>query len=100
MSKAVVLQHVAYETPGRITTIFNDCGIPLEVRHLYKGDEVPKDLDDIRVLIVMGGPMGVQDVANGKYPFLRDEVELLKRVVARDRAYLGICLGAQLLVHA
>jgi len=100
MSKAVILQHVAYETPGRILSIFNDCGIPTDVRHLYKGDEVPQDMDDMRVLIVMGGPMGVADIAGGKYPFLAAELELLKRVVARDRAFLGICLGAQMLAHA
>jgi GMP synthase-like glutamine amidotransferase len=100
MSKAVILQHVAYEGPGRILPLFRDFGIPTEVRHLYKGDEVPRDLDDVRLLIVMGGPMGVADVGNEKYPFLADEVALLKRVITLDRAFLGICLGAQLLAHA
>jgi len=100
MSKAVILQHVAHEGPGRIVTAFRDFGIPTEIRHLYKGDEVPSDLDDIRVLIVMGGPMGVNDAGNEKYPFLARELELLKRCVMLDRATLGICLGAQLLAHA
>lgn len=100
MSKAVILQHVAWETPGRILSAFRDCGIPTEVRHLYKGDEVPRDLDDVRVLIVMGGPMGISDIGNSQYPYLAQEVDLLKRIVTLDRAYLGICLGAQLLAHA
>ena len=100
MSKAVILQHVPYEGPGRIVPIFRDFGIPVEVRHLYRGDEVPTDLDEIRCLIVMGGPMGVADVGSEKFPFLAQEVDLLKRVIARDRAFLGICLGAQLLAHA
>src|SRR3984957_17297186 len=100
MSKAVILQHVPHEGPGRITTIFRDFGIPTDIRHLYKGDEVPSDLDDIRMLIVMGGPMGVADIGNEKYPFLAKELELLKRCVLLDRATLGICLGAQMLAHA
>src|SRR6185295_18891545 len=100
MSKAVVLQHVAHEGPGRIVPVFRDFGIPTEVRHLYKGDEVPTDLDSLRMLIVMGGPMGVADIASGKYPFLADEVALLQRMIAEDRPVLGICLGAQLLAHA
>ena len=58
MSKAVILQHVATEGPGRIVPVFRDFGIPLEIRHLYKGDEVPSDLDELRVLISLGGPMG------------------------------------------
>jgi len=29
---------------------------------------VPADLDELRVLIIMGGPMGVSDVTNASYP--------------------------------
>jgi GMP synthase-like glutamine amidotransferase len=100
MSKAVILQHVAHEGPGRIVPVFRDFGIPTEVRHLYKGDEVPTDLDELRLLVVLGGPMGVSDVGGDKYPFLAQEVATLQRLVAADRPVLGICLGAQLLAHA
>jgi len=100
MSKAVILQHVPHEGPGRIAALFRDFGIPVDLRLLYRGDEVPTDLDDIRALIVMGGPMGVADIGNEKYPYLAKELELLKRCVLHDRATLGICLGAQLLAHA
>ena len=100
MSRAIVLQHVPFEGPGRIVPVFRDYGIPCEVRHLYKGDEVPTDLDEIRVLVVLGGPMGVADLGSEAYPFLAKEVETLKRMIAADRPVLGICLGAQLLAHA
>jgi GMP synthase (glutamine-hydrolysing) len=100
MSKAVILQHVAYEGPGRIETVFRDFGIPTDVRHLYRGDEVPSDLESVRVLISLGGPMSVADVGSDKYPFLAKELDLLKRMVHHDRPVLGICLGAQLLAHA
>ena len=100
MSKVVVLQHVAHEGPGRIPAVLRDFGIQTEVRHLYKGDEVPTDLDEIRALVVLGGPMGVADVGSEKYPFLAKEVDTLKRLIAADRPVLGICLGAQLLAHA
>lgn len=100
MSKAVILQHVEFETPGRIIPVFRDFGIQTEVRRLYKGDEVPTDLDEIGVLVVLGGPMGVADIGNERYPFLAKEIEVLTRMIAADRAVLGICLGAQLLAHA
>ena len=100
MSKAIVLQHVEAEGPGRIVTVFRDFGIPIDLRRLYKGDEVPTDLDEVRCLIVLGGPMGVADIGTGRYPFLDQEVETLRRMVQRDRPVLGICLGAQLLAHA
>jgi GMP synthase-like glutamine amidotransferase len=100
MSIAIVLQHVPFESPGRLVDVFRDFGIPMQVRHLYKGDEVPTDLDEVRMLVVLGGPMGVSDVGNAKYPFLEQEVAVLKRMVAADRPVLGICLGAQLLAFA
>ena len=100
MSKAVVLQHVAHEGPGRIVPVFRDYGMQVEVRRLDRGDEVPMDLDEMRVLVVLGGPMGVADVGSERYPFLAKEVEILTRMVKHDRPVLGICLGAQLLAHA
>jgi GMP synthase (glutamine-hydrolysing) len=100
MSSVILLQHVAHEGPGRIIPVFRDFGIQTQVRHLYKGDEVPTDLDEVKMLVILGGPMGVADIDGGKFPFLQKETELLKRLIAHDRPVLGICLGAQLLAHA
>jgi GMP synthase-like glutamine amidotransferase len=57
-------------------------------------------LEELRLLVVLGGPMGVADIGNEKFPFLQKEVDLLKRMIGADRPTLGICLGAQLLAHA
>lgn len=100
MSSAVILQHVAHEGPGRIVPIFRDYGIPVQVRSLHRGDEVPTDLDEVRALILLGGPMSVRDVGSEVFPYLAQEMEVLKRMIAADRPVLGICLGAQLLAHA
>ena len=102
MSKAVLLQQVEHLGPGRIVPVFRDFGIPCEMRHLYRGDEVPTDLDEVRVLVVLDGPMRVADATadGGKFPFLSKEIETLQRLVAADRPVLGIGLGAQLLAHA
>jgi GMP synthase-like glutamine amidotransferase len=100
MSSAIILQHVPFEGPGRIVPVLRDFGIPIQIRHLYRGDEIPTDLEQIRLLVVMGGPMGVADIGQPEYPFLAHELELLKHMAAADRPVLGICLGAQLLAHA
>jgi GMP synthase-like glutamine amidotransferase len=100
MSSAVILQHASYAGPGRIVPVFRDFGIPTDIRRLDRGDEVPTDLDEVRVLILLGGPMGVKDVGSAQYPFLAKEVELLQRLIALDRPVLGIALGAQLIAHA
>jgi GMP synthase-like glutamine amidotransferase len=100
MSRAIILQHAEHAGPGRIVPVFRDFGIPTEIRHLYKGDEVPTDLEEIRVLVVLHGPMRVADVSGGNYPFLQTEMQVLQRMVAADRRVLGINFGAQMLAAA
>jgi GMP synthase (glutamine-hydrolysing) len=98
--QALVLQHTPTEGPERVATLLAARGIGLEVRALYGGDPVPDDLPPDQPLIVMGGPMGVGDVDDARFPFLAAEIALLRRLVARDAPVLGICLGSQLLAAA
>jgi GMP synthase (glutamine-hydrolysing) len=87
--------------PGRIVPVFRDFGIPTEVRRLDRGDEVPTDLDEVRVLIVLGGPMGVADVARRReVPVPGAGARDARAARPADRPVLGICLGAQLLAKA
>jgi GMP synthase (glutamine-hydrolysing) len=57
-------------------------------------------MDPESLLVVMGGSMGVGDVGRREFPFLEEEVRLLRQRVGEDSAVLGVCLGAQLLAHA
>jgi GMP synthase-like glutamine amidotransferase len=103
MGRAIVLQHVEHVGPGRIVPVFRDFGIPLEIRRLWRGDEVPTDLDEVRVLIILGGGPSLADTTSdtrGKAPYLATEVQTVQRLVAADRAVLGINFGAQLLALA
>ena len=99
MRHAIILQHVPGEGPGRIAQHLTHHDLAIEIRHLYRGDTVPATLEDA-LLIVMGGPMGVGDIGNPHYPFLANEIALLRHRVDHDLPTLGICLGAQLLAHA
>jgi GMP synthase (glutamine-hydrolysing) len=100
MSYAFILQQSAAFSPGRVTAVLRDYGIPVQIRKLFSGDEVPTDLEEIRLAVVLGGPMGVGDIASDRYPFLAKQVALLQRLIVVDRPVLGIGLGAQLLAHA
>jgi GMP synthase (glutamine-hydrolysing) len=97
VNRALVFQHTPTEGPERVATLLASRGLTLEVRALYRGEPVPGDLRPDEALVLMGGPMGVGDVGDRRYPFLADEIALLTRLVARDAPILGICLGAQLL---
>ena len=95
--RAIVLQHTPTEGPERVALMLAARGIACATRALYAGEPVPDDLGDDEILIVMGGPMGVGDVGDPRWPFLAQEIALLRKLVARDAPVLGICLGSQLL---
>jgi GMP synthase (glutamine-hydrolysing) len=100
MKRAVVLQHLDREGPGSIAQACAARGLRVEVRRLDLGTPVPTTLGKDDILIVMGGPMGVGDVGDPRYPFLAHEIELLHTVLVKAQPVLGICLGAQLLAKA
>ena len=56
--RAVCLKHVPFEGPGAFATALTARGVSLE-RYLVPQVGLPKDAGD--VLIVMGGPMSVND---------------------------------------
>jgi GMP synthase (glutamine-hydrolysing) len=100
MKRALILQHAAFEGPARIAELLVALGYTLDIRSLAGGDAVPSRLAPDELLIMMGGSMGVGDLADPAYPYLQREVALLSRCIADDAPVLGVCLGAQLLAHA
>jgi GMP synthase (glutamine-hydrolysing) len=65
--------------------------------NLYAGASLPLT-SDFDWLIVMGGPMGANDVRI--HPWLRGEKALIKKAIEERKIVLGICLGAQLIAAA
>jgi len=100
MRRTIVLQHLDREGPGCIADLCQQRDFEVHVVRLDLGAPVPTALERGDILVVMGGSMGVADVADPRYPFLAKEVELLRTVVAKSQPVLGVCLGAQLLAHA
>jgi GMP synthase-like glutamine amidotransferase len=100
MSRAFVLQHAPHEGPGRVAELLAERGFDCDVRHLYRGDAPPPAPAAGEPVIVMGGPMGVGDAGDARYPFLAGEIAFLRTLVSRDHPVLGVCLGAQLLAAA
>ena len=100
MKRAIVLQHTPTEGPERVAELLIERNIALDVRHLYRGDAVPERVAPGELVVAMGGPMGVGDIDDPRFPFLAPEITLLRDALARARPVLGICLGAQLLAAA
>lgn len=96
-ARALVVQHVAAEGPGRFAEWLPANGVALETVHPYAGDELPEAIA-ADALIVMGGPMSAYDDNNA--PWLPAVRGLLASAVSDGVPALGVCLGAQLLAVA
>ncbi|HXA34183.1 MAG TPA: type 1 glutamine amidotransferase [Acidimicrobiales bacterium] len=92
-----VVQHVSHEGPGLIGEALRQAGLTFEVVRADLGDGFPS-VAELGGLVVMGGPMGVHDVAD--HPWLLAERELLAEAVEGGLPVLGVCLGAQQLALA
>ncbi len=88
--KTYILQHIDFEGPGAVADWAPDHSV---VR--VDLDEPYPDLDQIDLLVIMGGPMGVHD--EKKFPWLVKEKRFIENHIARGRKAIGFCLGAQLL---
>lgn len=98
MKTALAIRHVHFEDLGTLGPLLRERG--------YAVQYVDAPVDDLRrldaqapdLLVVLGGPVGAFDEAI--YPFLSDELALVRGRLASQRPILGICLGAQLMARA
>jgi GMP synthase (glutamine-hydrolysing) len=97
MSRLLVFQHVAAEPLGTLDPLIRRRGHRIRFVNFERDPDAQPDIDRYRGLIVLGGPMNVEDQA--RRPHLRTELKAIERALAQDKPVLGICLGAQLLAH-
>jgi GMP synthase-like glutamine amidotransferase len=91
------LQHVPFEGLGSIESWLRDNKYTTSCSRLFQSTDLP-DPDDVDLLIVLGGPMSVNDETD--YPWLKLEKEFVRRMIRHEKRVLGICLGAQLIASA
>ncbi|UJF25158.1 hypothetical protein L0B52_03145 [Suttonella sp. R2A3] len=95
--RAHYFQHVPFEGLGSIEPWLTNAGYSISSTAFFGSGELP-NLEDIDLLIIMGGPMSVNDEA--EYPWLIKEKAFIKQAIAAGKSVLGICLGAQLIADA
>ena len=96
MKRFIVFQHMPWEKPGEhLLRAAKSRRVRLEVLEIWH-QPIP-NLDPYDGLIVLGGTPNIDQ--EDQYPFLKEEKKAIRWAVEHDRAYLGFCLGHQLLAH-
>lgn len=90
-------QHVPFEGLGRIENWIETKGFTAVCTGLWAGDPLPNPAE-IEFLVVMGGPMSVNDEEG--FAWLSDEKKVVRAVIDRGKPVLGVCLGAQMIASA
>lgn len=92
----LVVQHAGHTGPSALTPVLDARADQRPWRLVDLGAGAPfPELDDARGILVLGGPMGVSDVA--EHPWIDDELTILRDARDRSIPVFGICLGVQLL---
>src|SRR3990172_9133382 len=90
--RAHCFQHVAFEGLGSIEPWLKSRSATITYTKFFESSALPK-LDAIDWLIILGGPMSVNDEA--QHPWLIAEKEFVRAAIDASKIVLGICLGAQ-----
>ncbi|MDF0650299.1 MAG: type 1 glutamine amidotransferase [Nitrospira sp.] len=93
MPKAVCLQHVSFEGPGAFAKALAKRGVDFQYSLVPK-EGLPHDVGDL--LIVMGGPMSVNDSDK----WIAEEAAFIRSALLAGTPVIGVCLGSQFMAKA
>ena len=93
MSDVLVIQNTRIEGSGVLGELLKSDGF--KIKSVFAKKERISS-NDSSLLIVLGGPQSVND----SLTFLRDEEQLIRDFVSKEKPVLGICLGSQLIAKA
>jgi GMP synthase-like glutamine amidotransferase len=98
MKRALVLQHMDHDFPGRFLDFFAEDNIIPDFVRLWEGAAVP-DLAPYDLMFVLGGAQNTWQVE--QFPWMVAEKQIIREWVwDRAKPYIGVCLGHQLLAEA
>ena len=98
MKTVLAIRHVAFEDLDAFTPVLAERGYA--VRYLEAGYDDLTALDSSAddLLVILGGPIGVYE--DDAYPFIHDELRVLRARLDAGRPTLGLCLGCQMIARA
>lgn len=92
--KILIVLHQENSSPGRVGLELVKRGFALDIRKPRFGDRLPSSMAEHAGAVVFGGPMS----ANDPDGYVCREIDWINVPLRDDKPFLGICLGAQMMV--
>jgi GMP synthase-like glutamine amidotransferase len=96
MKPVIIFRHAATEGPGYFATFLDEHKIPWQLVKIDEGEVLPASIYGFSGVVLMGGPMSVND----DLPWLPPLLTLIREAYQSDIPLLGHCLGGQLISKA
>jgi GMP synthase-like glutamine amidotransferase len=96
MKPVVIFRHATVEGPGFLGTFLTEKHIPWRLVKIDQGESLPDSVLGFSGVVLMGGPMSVND----ELPWIPPLLSLIREAVQEDIPVLGHCLGGQLISKA
>ena len=91
----LIVLHMAHANPGHVGRWFRENGYPLDIRRPFEGDPLPATMENHTGAVILGGSQS----ANDNFDYIKRELDWIRVLLAEQKPYLGICLGAQMLAR-
>lgn len=96
MKPVIIFRHAANEGPGYLSTFLDEQKIPWQLVKIDEGESLPASILGFGGVVLMGGPMSVND----DLPWIFPLMALIHEAYQVDIPLLGHCLGGQLISKA
>lgn len=99
MKRVLLIDHPAGSREDRASRYLSQKGCETTWCMPGQGDKLPSPDEHDAVIVYGGLEMLSTDLDKKEKSYLRDEVRFIESWLAKDKPYLGICLGSQLLAR-
>lgn len=96
MKPIAIFRHSPTEGPGHFDTVLRRRKLASQLIRVDAGDPLPASSKAYAGIVLMGGPMSVND----ELPWIPGVLGLVREAIAADVPVLGHCLGGQLIAKA
>lgn len=96
MKPVIIFRQALVEGAGYLGRLLTEMDIPWMTVRIDQNDPLPAVVQDYSGLVLMGGPMSVND----DLPWMAPLMQLVRDAMQRDIPVLGHCLGGQLVSKA